>query len=441
MRRVLEGVLVGSGGRGRGQVRYDEGSGLIEAVGDLGEASPDHRFGDDCLVFAGMGDAHVHAREDPTGLDAHKEDYGSASRAAVNGGLAWCADMPNNPEPPVDEASHAAKRALARGAPVPFLIYAGVGPGTRPLPFPAPYKVYMGPSVGPLFFTGRRELREALRRYRGESVSFHCEDPDVLRESGGAATHAERRPPRAETVATRTALGLIEEFGLRGKLCHYSTGEGLALVLEARARGVDVQCEAAPQHLFFCDEMVRGMPEERRALFAMNPPIRPRADRDRMMEALLEGGIDLLATDHAPHTLDEKARGAPGLTGLDTYGAFASWLILEAGAPPELVARICSENPGRFANRFPRAFARPPAGRGFGFIEEGFSASFTVLNLGRPSVCERGRLATKAGWSPFEGTTFPGSVEAVFVGGRRLGGAPPPVTTPPAAPPGGPRPS
>ena len=131
-----------------------------------------------------------------------------------------------------------------------------------------------------------------------------------------------------------------------------------------------------------------------------------------MIEALRDGTLDYLATDHAPHTLNEKARGVSGQPHLDTFGLFVTWLIHEQGFSPEQVARFCCVNPGEFVN----PFASP---RKFGRIEPGYTASLTVLNLSQPTEVRREDLKTKCGWSPFEGITFPGSVEAVFVNGIR----------------------
>ena len=428
MIKSLEGVIIDSQRTQRKQVTFDDATGFIKDSGPLGipKENLDYYFNDDCVVFAGMGDIHIHAREDTTKRQNYKEDYNTASLAALNGGLTHCMDMPNNPAPPIDDASYSAKFALVKKGLIPFFIYAGIGPGTRPLSFKVPYKVYMGPSVGSLFFTGQKQLRETLQYYRGQSVSFHCEDPDVLKDCRGEKTHLAKRPLRAEVTATKTALELIEEFNLKGKLCHFSSGEGLKHLLKAREKGIDVQCEVTPQHLYFHDEMIQDFPEERQMLFQMNPPIRPEKDKNAMLKALIDGHIDFLATDHAPHTLEEKAKGMSGLTGLDTYGAFVSWAMENERVSEQKMAEVCSENPGRFVNRFLPTFAKLQGkdesffGKGFGFVEKGYIASFSVLNLKKPFLCERSKLKTKVKWSPFEGQTFPGSVEAVFIRGKQI---------------------
>src|SRR5437763_6616431 len=129
---IVQGLLADIDGVRPGQVRIENGT--IVAVGpQLGR--PDHVFGDECLIFAGMGDIHIHARQDVTGRDNHKETFATAAAAALHGGVLHVADMHNNPVAPVDDTTYAAKeRLLAEGnLPVTFTLYAGIGPGTRPL--------------------------------------------------------------------------------------------------------------------------------------------------------------------------------------------------------------------------------------------------------------------------------------------------------------------
>jgi dihydroorotase len=405
---IVEGMLADIDGVRHGQVAIE--GGIIVATGS-GLGKPDHSFGEKCLIFAGMGDIHIHARQDVTGQDNHKETFATAAAAALHGGVVHVADMPNNPAAPVDEASYAAKAGLVAAADlaVAFTLYAGIGPGTRPLKRAVPYKAYMGPSVGDLFFTSLEELDRTLAAYRGQAVSFHCEDPVLLELNRSAPTHEARRPPRCELSATRFALTMIEKYDLTGKLCRYSVGEGLTMIRDAKAKGLAVTAEVTPHHVFFDTAMLT---EANRHWMQMNPPLRSPADRAAMLDALRDGTADYLATDHAPHSLAEKERGVSGQPHLDTYGAFVTWLLVEQGFTPERVAAICSANPGAFVN--------PYCSDSFGRLLPGYAGSLTVLDLHRPTTVNRQDLKTRCGWSPFEGMTFPGSVAAVFVRGRRL---------------------
>jgi dihydroorotase len=407
---IVEGKLADVNGAALGQVQIEDG--LITAVGP-GLGRPDHVFGPSCLIFPGMGDVHIHAREDVTRRDCHKETFATAAAAALHGGVVQVADMPNNPAAPIDDASYAAKERLLLEAnlPVAFTLYAGIGPGTRPLQRTVPYKAYMGPSVGELFFTSLEELDRTLAAYRGLPVSFHCEDPALLEQHKGGATHEERRPPECELSATRFALHMIEKHALHGKLCHYSVGEGLPLIRAARARGLAVTAEVTPHHVFFDTAMLN---DANRPWMQMNPPLRSPADRAAMLEALRDGTADYLATDHAPHTRAEKQHGVSGQPHLDTYGPFVTWLLVEQGFTPERVAAVCCANPGAFVNEF-RADKH-------GRLLPGYVGSLTVLDLAKPTLVRREDLRTLCGWSPFEGVTFPGCVAAVFVRGAWVSG-------------------
>ncbi|MEX0700848.1 MAG: amidohydrolase family protein [Planctomycetales bacterium] len=406
---ILSGRIATPDSVRRCQIRI-EGDSIAEVGCDLGRT--DVEFPDSCLIFAGMGDIHIHARDDASRRENYKEDFTTAAAAAIHGGVVHVADMPNNPAAPIDDASYAAKQAVVRerNVPIQITLYAGIGPGTSPLSYPVPYKAYMGPSVGDLFFTSLAQLDETLARYRGQNVSFHCEDPVLLEAHRGEPTHEQRRPPECELSATRFALAMIEKHRLIGKLCHYSVEEGLPLIREARGRGLPVTCEVTPHHLYFDESIIDAA---NRGRMQMNPPLRGRADREAMLEALRDGTLDYLATDHAPHTLEENARGVSGQPHLDTYGPFVTWLIVERGFTPERIAEVCCANPGEFVSPY-------TAPKKFGRIEPGYVASLTVLNLQRPVTIHREDLRTKCGWSPFEGVTFPGSVEAVYVAGRRM---------------------
>ena len=406
---IIEGTLADIDGVRHGQIRIENG--VIAEVGStLGQ--PTRVFGADCLIFAGMGDIHIHAREDVTGKEAHKETFATAASAALHGGVIHLADMPNNPAAPIDDPSYNVKwgpRSTGAKLPVVFTLYAGIGPGTNPLTRRVPYKAYMGPSVGDLFFSSLEELDRTLDRYEGQAVSFHCEDPLLLEKHRREPTHELRRPAECELSATRFALAMIEKHRLIGKLCHYSVGEGLTLIRAAKSKGISVTAGVAPHHLFFD---LAQIDESNRPWMQMNPPLRSRADCRAMLEGLGDGTLDYLATDHAPHTIAEKERGMSGQPHLDTFGPFVTWLIVEQGFTPQRIAAVCSANPGAFVN--------PYQSEKFGRLLPGHVGSLTVLDLATPTRIRREDLRTRCGWSPFEGVTFPGSLAAVFVRGDEV---------------------
>lgn len=397
----IEGKIVNVNGELRGRVEIDAASGLITKVGDATDVA-DYVFKDE-LIFPGFIDLHVHAREDAGGSQMYKEDFQTAGEAAINGGVVAFADMPNNPIPPVDDQSYEAKKNLTQKSPVPILLYAAMGENTKPLSKKVPYKAFMGQSIGNLFFTSRESLEHTLRNYRGQNISFHCEDPKILEESKRAATHEERRPKEAEISAVELALVLTEKYGLTSKICHCSTVEGIKMIAQAKARGVKVTAETTPHHLFFSDNTDK--------LLQVNPPIRQSEEnRLGLIKALKNGDIDYLATDHAPHSLEEKKKGISGLTHLDTYGSFVSWLMKEHDFSSFDIARVCSVNPGHFFNQF--------SAEQYGKIKEGYAGSLTIIDLNKPIKITSDKLKTKNHWSPFLGVTFPGSVVMTVVKGK-----------------------
>jgi dihydroorotase len=395
----LEGTIANHDREFEGAIEIDTVTGLIINVGPrTGRSDLDLR---DAIIFPGFGDIHIHARDDVSKSQVYKEDFKSVSDASIHGGVTHVADMPNNPVAPVDDERYAAKEKLTAKSAVHVTLYAGIGPETKPLNRHVPYKAFMGPSVGDLFFASQEQLEAVIAHYRGCNVSFHCEDPAILYESRNAATHEKRRPARAEITATEFALLLIERYDLIGKLCHYSTKGGLEHIAVAKARGVRVTAEATPHHLFFDDTMLT---DENTLSLQMNPPLRGHEDRLALIEALRTGLVDYIATDHAPHTLEEKLTGVSGVPHLDTYGAFATWLMVEHAFTSQDIARVCAYNPGRFV----RDFLPDTFGKGYGLIEAGYVGSLTILQPNAPVLVERSSMKTKCGWSPFEGYTFPG---------------------------------
>jgi dihydroorotase len=367
------------------------------------------------LIFPGFVDIHTHCREDESRLDCHKEEYATVGLAALSGGVTFVADMPNNPVVPLTKETYDRKQRIALSCPVDVLCYAGVGPSASPFPgyFAAdpPYKVFLGPSTrseDALHFRDYTELSATLARYKGKSVSFHCEDPALLEANKTQLTHEERRPVAAERMAIEIALDFVEMHHLQGKVCHVSTVKGMETIHDRRGSSCNVTMEVTPHHLFFDIEMLTA---ENRRFLQMNPPLRKRQERLALIEGLKNGWFDFLATDHAPHTAEEKLRGISGVPQLDTYGPFVAWLIKEQKVDPVTIFHMACQNPGAWIEGF--------TGRKVGRIMPGYEASITVLNMTKSPV-EGRPLFTKCGWSPFDLRSLPGMVETVYLLGEKV---------------------
>jgi len=386
------------------------------------------------LIFPGFIDIHVHAREyaepsdaDPTAMEKweaalRKETFVTAGRAALNGGVTLFAAMPNDPDPPDDPDRYARKVALASSSPCPVVVFSVVTARSEPWKN-LPYKVYLDVSASSVSFTDWHELESALRRYRGRRLFFHAEDPKILSRTGGGSPRWRTRPPEAEIVAVEKILELTAKLGLHTHLCHLSTARAVELVREYNRGSADkVSCEVTPHHLFFSvdDRGVRSALTDQvpaSGWLECNPPLRSEEDRRYLVYALKEGLVDVLASDHAPHTLADKEGGAPGMPHLDTLGAFAGWLVTACGFPPERVAEVLSQAPARLFS--------PDLDRVHGIVEEGAAASFTLLDTAGTTLVEedairgQGPLQTRCGWSPFDRIPLPARVTGVMVRGRR----------------------
>ncbi|MEN9413037.1 MAG: hypothetical protein RLZZ342_124 [Candidatus Parcubacteria bacterium] len=444
-----------------GRITMDSHTGLIVSVEKTsGPCAADYEFGHDRIIFAGFGDVHIHAREDDTGAQTYKEKYKTAADAALHGGVVHVSAMPNTPNPLTGSTQFSWHRARVSqlNHPVSILNYIGIDKNTLPIGKPGEhmYKLYFGKSVGSLTVTYASELEVILRRYRGHHISFHVEYEPIVQASAVGKTHSDRRPVECVNEGLRLLLPLIEKYGIKAKLCHWSTGgESFDLIKEYRKRDCHIELEVSPLHLLFDSSMTDCDPSLWMKV-QMNPAIQGPQHRADLIAGLRGGFINMLATDHAPHTLEEKhvafakfkeqypgksneevaqlvaaanpelfqatccENNTSGAPWLDTYALVCVWLMHEHDFAPQDIARVAAYNPGRFVNRFLESqFPDRHFGHGFGEVKPGFMGSLTVLNLGKQTTVLREDLKTKVGWSPLEGRTFSGALEAVFIAGVR----------------------
>jgi len=358
-------------------------------------------YGKNILIFPGIVDTHVHARQDVGGKKNYKETFATAARAALKGGVVAFMAMPNDDIPPVDKPSYNAKKELVLSQKIQteVVLYAAVRHDTVPFD-DIPYKIFIGESVGPksLFFSDDYTLDTAVHRYAGLSASFHCEYAPIINANKDKNTHESRRPAFAEITAIDQALNLIAKYDLEGTICHVSTAKGIELVEKAHKSGAKVAVEITPHHLFF-DETNKNL-----SLYPnfikMNPPVRTPKDRQALLEAVRSSDIEIRwGSDHAPHTFEEKQESNPsGVPTLDTTGQIITWLM-EQDIKPERLARIFY-NSGKFFSKFSE--------NKYGAIRPGYSAAFTLINVDKSNTVTKEDLATKCRWSPFEGIEFRG---------------------------------
>jgi dihydroorotase len=377
----------------------------IVAVGPGLSAPPGARVVDasGLLLFPGLIDPHVHLRE-PGG--EHKEDFSTGTRAALAGGFTTVLAMPNTTPPITDRETLTQALALGESkAMCDFGLFIGAtadnAEEATTLDGAVGLKLYMGSSTGSLLVADLAGQLAHFERYPGV-VAIHAEDEAAV---GYFAARGQRRPPLCAALAVARALTLAERFGRRLHVCHVSTAHELALIRDAKARGVNVTCEVTPHHLFLTskDEVRLG------PLGRMNPPLRSPADTEALWANL--DIVDCLATDHAPHTLAEKRSPTPpaGVPGLETALPLLLTAAREKGLPLHEVARLMAEGPARI-------FGLARKGR----IAPGNDADLTLVDPDAAWTIGEQPLLTKCGWSPFEGRKVRGRVERVFLRGQEV---------------------
>lgn len=278
------------------------------------------------IIVPGLCDVHVHFRE--PGF-SYKETIASGSAAAAHGGYTAVCTMPNL-DPVPDSAEHLQVQldAIKRGAAIKVLPYGAITVGEKGEKL-ADMEA-MSDKVCAFSDDGKgvqndemmREAMTAAKRL-GKIIVAHCEDNSLLfggyiHDGEYARMHGHRGISSAsEYKQIERDLRLAEETGCAYHVCHISTKESVELIRQAKAHGVDVTCETAPHYLVLCDE---DMQEDGR--FKMNPPLRSREDKEALIEGIKDGTIDMIATDHAPHSAEEKGRGLEkslmGVVGLET---------------------------------------------------------------------------------------------------------------------------
>jgi dihydroorotase len=367
------------------------------------------------LALPGIIDTHVHFRD--MGQE-EKEDWLSGSKAAVYGGVTSVVDMPNTEPPTFDEESFRIKLTVARNRSiVDFAINAGVSDNLKQLPVLWRHgalafgEIFMAKSTGG-YSVDDKTLKAALLQIKklGATASIHAEDEALnaqkakdLVNDRSADVYSQMRPPESEENAVREAVRLQHETGAAVHVTHISTAKALQIL-----RGVPVTCDVTPHHLLL------SMPhwDKLKARGKMNPPLRPAKDVEALWEAVRDGSIDVLASDHAPHTKEEKSadvRTAPsGVPGVETM---VPLMLKEVAAGRLSLQRFIDMTAANPARIFGIA--------GKGRIEEGYDADITFVDMGARRIIRSYDLHSKAGWTPYEGfeAIFP---EAVMLRGNVL---------------------
>jgi allantoinase len=401
--------------------------GLIAAMGQI-EASQAQEVLDarGLHILPGLIDDHVHFRE--PGL-AYKEDFESGSRAAAIGGVTTICDMPNTKPPltTVDEFRN--KLALIRGRSfVDFGLYAALVADNTSQLIPLAdegaigYKLYMGETTGYIRCPDDGILFESFKNacQAGLRVGAHAENDWILQHEKtrlinqgrtDPRAHLDSRPAFAELEAISRALILSEAAGNKFHVFHLSTRQGLERIREARSNGLPVTCEVLVGHLLFNDEAYERLGN----LIKLNPPIRTREHQEALWEGLRRGWIDMLATDHAPHSFEEKTeanvwKAAGGFIGVETALSLMLTEVNKGKLSLERYVQASAENPARAWGLYPRK----------GSIQIGSDADLVLVDLKKQAVISADRLHNKNRLTPYEGWQVQGVPVYTFLRGQKI---------------------
>ena len=365
-------------------------------------------------LVPGLVDVHVHLRE--PGFEK-KETVATGTAAAAHGGYTLVCSMPNlNPAPDSMENLQLQLDAVERDAVVKVIPYGCITKGQKGHGEPADMEA-MAPYVVGFSDDGRgvqadedmlRAMQEAKRL--GKPIVAHCEVNELLK--GGyihdgeyARAHGHRGIcSESEWVQVERDIELVRQTGCQYHVCHVSTKESVELVRKAKAEGLQVSCETGPHYLVFTDA---DLQEEGR--WKMNPPIRSAEDRAALLAGVVDGTIEVLATDHAPHTADEKGRGleksAMGIVGLEcAFGVLYTNLVETGVISLEKLIDLMSTNPRRL----------------FGFgggIAVGEKADLAVLDLEERYTIDPEQFLSKGKATPFAGHEVKGRAVMTWVDG------------------------
>ena len=365
-------------------------------------------------IFPGFADVHVHLRE--PGF-SYKETIASGTAAAARGGYTRVCAMPNlHPVPDSREHLQAQLSIIARDAKIRVYPYGAITVGeggTEAAPMEEMEKAVAFSDDGRgVQSPERMEAAMARAAALHKIIAAHCEDETLLHggyihDGAYAAAHGHRGIcAQSEWGPIQRDLALAERTGCAYHVCHVSCGESVELIRRAKARGVDVTCETAPHYLTLCDE---DLQEDGR--FKMNPPLRSRRDKEALIRGVLDGTIDMIATDHAPHTAEEKSRGLAGslmgVVGLETaFPVLYTHLVRTGILPLERLIRLLYENPCR---RF---------ALGESSMDPGARADFTVFDLDAAYTVDPEEFLTMGRATPFAGTKVFGRCLLTVCDGR-----------------------
>ncbi len=401
-------------------------AGTIVAIGDDDLMPPAAETLDatGCHLLPGIIDSHVHFRE--PGYE-YKEDWGTGTAAAAVGGVTTVFEMPNTHPPTADlDALRLKQEAAGRQAHVDYGIYGlldenNLGELERlAAAGVVGFKCFMGNTFGDLPAPSDGAMLEAFEIIArlGKRIVVHAENPSIMArrqdqmEKAGRSdplAHLAARPAICEIEAVSRAIHFAEWTGARLHIAHKSSKDALDIVRQAKARGVDVTVETCPQYLLLDTEDMKRLGNVMR----VNPPIREPGHAEPLWQALRDGVVDMIATDHAPHTIAEKTdpnvwRCCCGFPGVETAVPLMLTQVAAGRLSLEHYVRVSSVNPAKAWGLYPRK----------GALQVGADADIAIVDLAREGRVRAAALHSKSKITPFDGRALKGLPVATLVRGR-----------------------
>ncbi len=381
-------------------------------------------------IPGGLVDVHVHLRE--PGFSA-KETITTGTRAAAAGGYTTVCAMPNlNPAPDTLEHLQQQLDLIERDAVVRVLPYGTITMGQKGSGELVDFMA-LAPHVAAFSDDGRgvqteELMREAMRRVKAIDglIVAHCEDETLLRggyihDGEWCKSHGHKGIcSESEWVQVERDLRLVEETGCRYHVCHVSTRESVELIRRAKRKGLPVTAETAPHYLLLTDE---DLLDEGR--FKMNPPLRSKEDRQALIEGILDGTIEVIATDHAPHTMEEKSRGlagsAFGIVGLETaFPLLYTYLVKRGVISLEKLLEVMSVNPRRIFRIGAAASAPTVSLSEIPSDAPAPARDWTEIDLDAEYEIDPDKFLSKGRSTPFSGWKVSGKVIKTVVNGKTV---------------------
>lgn len=416
-RIILKGgtIVCGEGSRKADILIADD---KIVAIGENLVADSDTEIIDveGKIVTYGLADVHVHLRE--PGYSA-KETIATGTRAAAHGGVTTVCSMPNlNPAPDAPETIAIEQRMIDEQAVVEVLPFATISSkraGRELADIEALRPLSVGYSDDGNGIQTEPLMRQAMQRIAAVDgiIAAHCEDDSLLHagyihDGEYARQHGHKGIcSESEWGPIKRDVKLAEEEGCRYHICHISTKESVAIIREAKSKCAHISCETAPHYLILCDE---NLQEEGR--FKMNPPLRAKEDRAALIEGIKDGTIEVIATDHAPHTAEEKSRGLKGsmmgIVGIETSFALCYTHLVRKGIiTVEKLVELMSENPRRIF-------------RLGGAMSVGERADIAVFDIDTPYTINPDNFLSMGKATPFAGEEVFGRCVLTIFAGKKV---------------------